>query len=86
MSNSNKYQPLAPSLTEKYKELSDLDKQELAAAFFERFKLKDRTLRYICLGEKAPSLEQREFLTDQITARWTAAFVPADEESQLQSA
>lgn len=83
---STTYLPLLPALTEKYKELSVLDKHELAAAFLVRFNVKERSTRDICNGTKPPSLEQREFLTDQITARWTAAFVPQEEESQLQTA
>lgn len=80
MSNSNAYQPILPALTEKYRDLSVQDKQELAAAFFDRFKLKDRVSRDICLGNRAPSFEQREFITEQINNRWTAAYVPDEKQ------
>lgn len=70
---------LASVKVQKYKDLPETGKTELAKKFVARFgKAKDRFHRLIAAKEHAPTVDEREWLNENIDRYWDNYFKPAE--------
>jgi|JI10StandDraft_1071094.scaffolds.fasta_scaffold742152_2 hypothetical protein len=78
--------PLSKELIEKYKELGAKDRRNLGLLFASQIGAEPKSLRnLIAYPDKfQPSLEERRFLTKEITYRWRAANEPGFVEDEIE--